>query len=68
MKQREGRHYQMISSRELLCVFSPIKVTHFTILFLAYKRVDYEMKCFSSTPHVISTRIKRQCASLISDR
>ena len=37
----------------------PVKVSHFTMFFLAYKKVDYETKCFSLTPDVISTRIKK---------
>ena len=70
MKQREDRHYHMRSSRELLpCVpfcflLSKGKLLH-NVFCLAYKKVDYETKWFSSTPHVISTRTKKQCATLV---
>ena len=76
MKQREDGHYQMICSRELLpCVplcflssYGNLLCNVLVFFFLSYKKVDYETKCFSSTPHIISTRTKKQCATLINDR
>ena len=54
--------------RVFLCVSFPVKVSQFTIFFLACKKVDYERKCFSSTPDITSTRTKKQFAPLINDR
>ena len=74
MKQREDRRYHMISSRELLpcvplCFLSTLGNSLNSVsFFLAYKKVDYQTKCFSSTPNVISTRTKKQCAILINNR
>ena len=42
-----------------LCVSFPVKVSHFTMFsFLACKKVEYETRSISSTPHVISTPTK----------
>ena len=40
-----------------LSVCFPVQVSHFTIFFLAYMKVDYETNYFTLTLHVISTRI-----------
>ena len=71
MKQREDRYYQMISCRELpvmfLSVCFPVKLSHYTTLFLAYKKAAFETNCFSLTPHVISTRIKKHSSTERND-
>ena len=53
-----------------LCVSFPLKVSHLKVFFffLAYKKVDYQTKCFLSTSHLISTRTKKQFATLFNDR
>ena len=43
----------------ILSVCFPVKVSHFTMFFLDYKKVDYDTNCFSLTPHVLSTGIKK---------
>ena len=50
-----------------LAVFFRVKVSYFSIFFLAYKKVDYDTNCFSLTPHVISTH-KKRCVTVSSDR
>ena len=45
----------------------PVKVSHFTMFFIAYKKVEYETKCFSLTPHVSSTH-KKQHATVSNNR
>ena len=56
----------------ILSVCFPVKVSHFTMSFLDYKKVDYDTNCFSLTPHVLSTGIKKtkkkQCAPVSDDR
>ena len=57
MKQREDRHYQMIVKviffRVFLSVFFPVKVSHFTILFLSrlIKKLTMRRIVFLLTPH-----------------
>ena len=46
----------------------PVKVRHFTMFFLAYNEAGFETNCFSFTPDVISTRIKKQCATVSNDK
>ena len=73
MEQRENREYQMISSRELrpcvpLCFLSRYGKSLYNVHFPACKKVEYETRSFSSTLHIISTRTKKHCFTLINDR
>ena len=45
----------------------PVKVSHFTMFFLAYKKVEYETKCFSLTPHISSRHKKMQLSAIIGN-
>ena len=45
-----------------LSVSLTVNVSHFQLqcFFVDYKKVDYNRICFSLTPHVFSTRIKKK--------
>ena len=52
----------------LSAVSFPVKVSSLQCFFLAYEKDDYEAICFSLTPHVISTRIKKRCTTVSNDK